>query len=413
MAGTLLTHELKGVIMSLRADQRSQSVLIGAILLFGVLIILFAIYQGVIVPGQNREVEFDHNQQVEGDMVELRNTLLESFSTGENGYVGVQLGTQFPARLISSNPPDPSGSLQSGERRPIVIEDDGLDITNNVCPGDDHRTRSIQYSPSYSQYTEAGTIRLENTLLYHEFDDGTVQMTDQVMVRNQTVQIIPITGNISAGGTRTVAVEPIPGLLDTSQREGISVTVPTQLSEPQWERALEGEVAPSNVVVTTGAGGQNLTLTLPGTRTIQCGPVGLGSVPPSGARGAGLDEINPAAPGDIRLVSEARSGSDITLTYNNTAGTNNLTAGRLNFYEGQGGNEPTQATIQRVGQPVSATLDISGDFEDFNPKIRLDGQGAETQVVLSFDQNTNPNSWFVLTVSLETGEQALYFVPAG
>jgi hypothetical protein len=397
--------------MTLRSDRRAQSIQIGAILLFAVLVILFAVYQAVIIPGQNREVEFDHNQRVEADMVELRNTFLESFSAGVNGYTSVELGTQFPPRLVALNPPDPSGAIQSGERRPIVIEDDGNDITDTVCPGNDHRTRAVQYSPSYSQYTEAGTIRFENTLLYHEFDDGTVRLTEQTLVRNQTVKIIPITGNLSAGGTQTVAVEPIPGLLDSSQRDGITVKLPTELSQQQWREALQGQVAPSNVEVNAGAGGDILTLTLPGTRRIQCGPVGLGSVPPSGGRGGGVDEINPAAPGDIRLVDEARSGSDLTLTFNNTGGTNNFTSGRINFYQGQG-NEPTQATIQEVGQGSSATMVIRGDFVDFNPKIRLVGEGTETQVRLGFNRNINPNDWLIITLILESGERALYFVPA-
>jgi hypothetical protein len=189
------------------------------------------------------------------------------------------------------------------------------------------------------------------------------------------------------------------------------VTLPTELSEAQWERALEGEVAPANVNVSSGAGGQNLTLTLPGTRRIECGPVGIGSVPPSGGRGGGIDEINPAAPGDIRLVDEARSGSDFTLTFNNTGGTNNFTEGRINFYDAQGSG-PSQATIREVGEDVSATMVVRGDFEVFDPKIRLPGQGTETQVRLGFNQNVNPNDWFIITLFLESGERALYFVPA-
>lgn len=45
-------------------------------------------------------------------MVELRNTLLETFSAGTNGYASVELGTQFPPRLVSLNSPDPSGALR-------------------------------------------------------------------------------------------------------------------------------------------------------------------------------------------------------------------------------------------------------------------------------------------------------------
>jgi hypothetical protein len=404
--------------MSLRADRRGQSIQIGAILLFAVLVVLFAVYQSVIVPNQNREVEFNHNQRVEADMIEVRNTLLETFSSGKYGYASVELGTEFPPRLIAMNPPPPSGTLQSRDLRPISIVDDGVDITDTVCPGNQHSTRFVEYNPSYSAYSEAGTIRFENTVVYHEFRDGTVQLTGQSLVRNQTVQIVPITGNISAGGSQTAALEPIPGLLDSTQRDGITVTLPTALSEPEWERILEGEVAPGNVQVSS----DELTLTLPGTRQIECGPVGLGSVPPSGQRGGDRTEINPAAPGDIRLEDEGLepgTSSEVVLRLNNTAKTNNITEARINFYQSEESSSqqaPTQAVLRPRGGTDRATLVFREDFTTVSPKIEVAGE-TTTEITLDFsnsqktDPNLNSGSWFVVTYVLETGETGTYFVP--
>jgi len=400
--------------MSLRDDERAQSIQIGAVLLFAVLIILFAFYQAFLVPSQNREVEFNHNQRVQGDMVEVRNELLSAKATGENGYAAVELGTEFPARLVGLNPSPPSGSLSSTARRPIVVEAGGSDVTDSVCPGSDVQTRFLEYSPTYAAYSGAGTIRYDNSLLYHDFDDGAFRMTGQQLVQGDTVTIVPIRGQYSEGGSQTVSVEPVPGLLDSSQRQDPRIVLPTRLSEAQWEAALEGEVPASEVSVTTGAGGQNLTLELSGEYTISCGPVGLGQAPPSGARGTDETEINPASPGDVRLVDETAQGNDqIVLTFNNTAGTNNFTAGRINFYQGPGNNQPTEANVSAVGESRSATMQIEGEFEEFSPKITLPGDGTRTDIVLEFDRGTNSNDWFVLTFELESGETALYFVPAG
>lgn len=63
--------------MSLRDDERAQAIGIGAVLVFAIVIILVAIYQAVIIPTQNRKFEFHHNERVQGDMVDLRNGLLE------------------------------------------------------------------------------------------------------------------------------------------------------------------------------------------------------------------------------------------------------------------------------------------------------------------------------------------------
>lgn len=401
--------------MDLTDDRRGQSIQIGAIILFGALIILLSTYQAFIVPSQNQEVEFNHNQRVQSDMLDLRNTILTTKTTGEDGYVNVELGTEFPARLIAINPAPPSGRLSTTQARPIIIEEraTGTDITTDVCPGDDVNTRFIEYQPNYAVFQNAGTVRYENSVVYNDFGEAVTRLSSQQLINGDRVQIIPLNNSFNRGGSQTVAVEPKAGLVDTSTREDINVTIPTQLNEQQWEKALEGEVAPENISVSEGAAGRNMTARLSGEYTINCGPVGLGETPVSGARGSGVDDINPASPGDVRLVDETRSGSTMSLFFNNTAGTNNFTEGRINFYEGQGGNDPTEANISKTGEPVSATLEVRGDFKTLDPDITLEGNGTVTEVELNFDGNINQNDWFIITLRLETGENALYFVPGG
>ncbi|WP_302081329.1 hypothetical protein [Salinibaculum rarum] len=399
--------------MDLTGDGRGQSIQIGAVLLFGVLIILFTTYQAFVVPNQNREVEFNHNQRVEGDMVELRNTILETKTTGEDGYATVELGTEFPARLLALNPSPPSGSLSTTEPRPIVIEQNGNDITTDVCPGTDIQTRFIEYNPSYSVYDSAGTIRYENSLLYHQFSDDSVLMTSQQLVQGDTIQITPLSGSLNKGGGDTVAIESKAGLLTSSQKNDLNVTIPTELSRDRWETALEGEVDPGNITVSNG----NLTLTLSGEYTVNCSPVGLGEAPQSGERGSDRDDITPANPGDIRLTDSSASGSTVTVTFNNTGATNNFTEARIDFYRNTGsgkGSKPTSADVyvDSTNNARRASLDIRGDYESFTPKIELQGGGSETDVVFEFDANGGGQSWFVVSFQLETGESALYIVPA-
>jgi hypothetical protein len=402
--------------MELVGDERAQSIQIGAVLLFAVLLIAVSSYQAFIIPNQNRQVEFNHNQQVQRDMVEVRNTLLDTYSGGDDGYTEVTLGTTFPPRLLALNPPSATGSLSTTDPRPITIEDrNGTDITTDVCPGDNVESQSLEYTPSYSTYRGAGTLRYESSFLLHAFGSESVQLTDQTLIQGDRLQILPLTGDISVGGTQTVAVEPRAGVVDTSTRAVGNVTLPTQTSESRWRQLLDGQVDPSNVTVTNGAAGSNVTITLNEQLTVECGPVGLGQSPTAvsgdGGGDGGADAINPAAPGNIRLVSEVRNNKNMTLTFNNSAGVNNITDSRINFYKKQGGGAtPSSASIRRVGEPASGTLDIGGPYESLSPKIRLDGKDTETAVRLTFDTNINQNDWFILSVQLETGETGLYFV---
>ena len=399
--------------MDIWSDKRGQSIQIGAVLLFASLIILFSVYQAFVVPNQNRKVEFNHNQRVQGDMVELRNAVMSSKATGDEEFVAVELGTEFPPRLIALNPPPPTGSLSTTGSRPIRIEErgTGTDITTDVCPGNTVETRFLEYTPNYAVYQNAGTIRYENSILYSDFGDETTALTEQNLVQGDRVQLVPVNRSFNRGGSQTASLDLKPGLVDTSRREDINVTVPTELSEDQWEEALEDTVDPDNVHVEPGAAGRNLTVELTGEFTIDCGPVGVGQAPTSGARATTQNDINPAAPGDIRLKNESRNGKTFSLFFNNTADTNNFTRGRINFYDAQGG-APTKANISAFSEPVSATLPIRGDFKQFNPDIKLEGNDTVTEVELEFDKNVNPNDWFIITLQLETGETALYFVPA-
>jgi hypothetical protein len=342
-------------------------------------------------------------------MVVIRNELHSTYTTGQNGYAEIELGTRFPARLLALNPPAPSGSFRTDQPRPVVVETQGgTDITDEVLPGNIDDSRTITYSPTYSEYDSAGVIRYENSVAYHDFGDGFVQLTGQQLIQGRTIQIVPIPTQFDESGSQTAAIEPQAGLTDTTRREDIVVTLPTKLSESQWEDILSDELDPGNITVTEGSQGRNLTLTLDNEWQIDAGPVGLGSIPGS-PRGGGVNEINPADPGSIRLESESVSGSTVTLTFNNTAGTNNFTRGRINYYDSPGGSQPTEAIIRVLGEPDSATLPIGANFQEFDPDLTIDGE-TTTNVEMEFDKNPNSNAWYVLTLQLETGETAVYFV---
>jgi hypothetical protein len=401
--------------MDRRGGDRGQSVQIGVVVLFGVLVIVFSIYQAFVVPNQNQQIEFNHNQRVQGDMVELRNAVLTTETTGQDGYVTVELGTEFPPRLVALNPPPPTGTLYTTDRRPVVVREraTGADVTTEVCPGSEIRTRFVEYSPDYTEFANPGTIRYENSLVYTAFeDDAVVRLSGQEFVRDGTVRIIPIRRSFNRGGSGTVPVEPKAGPVETSRLTDVNVTVPTGLSERRWEDALAGQVPPGNVSVTDGPGGRNLTVALSGAYRLTCGSVGFGGNPPSGQRGGDPAEINPAAPGDVRLESSTASGSTVTLTFNNTGGTTSFVGGRINFYRSTGGSRTPEYANVTVDDTERASLFVERGYESFSPTIELAG-GATTDVTFSFDRGGGGQAWFVTTLELESGETALYFVPAG
>jgi|GEM_PF-661202 len=241
----------------LRGDERAQSIQVGAVLLFAALIIALSTYQAFVVPQQNEEVEFTHNQAVQNQLADLRNALVSVPGDSTTQSVSVTLGTNYPGRLVALNPGPPSGSLRTaGTTDPAV----NVSVTNaratpseNADVGDvwngtprNYSTGAIAYRPNYNVYGGAPTTYYENSVLFNEFDDGEVALTDQTLVEGNTISLVALNGSLSrtSSGSTSVDVEPMSASTTTvtvrnrSQTEPLTVRVPTRLSESTWEEDL-------------------------------------------------------------------------------------------------------------------------------------------------------------------------------
>ncbi|MFC6976212.1 hypothetical protein ACFQL1_18425 [Halomicroarcula sp. GCM10025709] len=101
--------------MEFVGDERSQSIQVGAVLLFAVLIIAFSTYQAFVVPDQNRQIEFNHNQEVQQQLQDLRNAIV---SMPGEGVPGDECGTGNPV-------PEPRSRDQP--RTTLRLASDGRD----------------------------------------------------------------------------------------------------------------------------------------------------------------------------------------------------------------------------------------------------------------------------------------------
>lgn len=247
-------------------DERAQSTLVGFILLFGILVIAFSSYQAVVVPNQNAEVEFNHNQDVQTDMQELRNSLVdvrsvERIEEGEYEIVSehrparVRLGTQYPARLIALNPPNPAGSLQTDDPSSgvtienaevtnadaFVVESDRVEelVEDDFQAGVD--TRFISYQPQYNEYRNAPETVFEHSLLYNSFQEDDLVVRDQRLINDRQLNILLFSGEVSRASGQTVTLDPetIDGptgpINITADSGPIEITVPTK-TPSVWEK---------------------------------------------------------------------------------------------------------------------------------------------------------------------------------
>ncbi|GAB3705425.1 hypothetical protein [Halorubrum pallidum] len=269
--------------MDATPSDRGQANLVGFIILFGFLLVSYSLVQAYVVPNQNAEVEYQHYQEVREDMTGLYAEIVtpERSTSDRQVLVPVDLGMDYPPRLLFLNPPPASGSIRSSTQGTIRI--DGANATE-ICGGND--TTGLVYSPNY-QVTTQPDIRYENGLLYVETEDDAYAMLEQRPILterengNDVISLYRLSGTLPRqSGTDTLPLEiTVPGGSENSATvNDVTVTLRSDLPANQWnERVLTGGQSGLNATQI-----DDDTVRIQGfnsTYDVRCPAVGLGKPP--------------------------------------------------------------------------------------------------------------------------------------
>lgn len=397
--------------MTFTADTRGVAPVLGFLIIFVALILSFTTYQAFIVPDQNERIEVDHNQEIENEMLDVRTAVLDARIRGERTRSTVSLGTQLPSRLLALNPPDPGGTIRTTSPQNITVyegvDGDEVEFTDEI-----QSTRSIVYSPQYSEFHEKGTIRYENTVLYHDYDNTNKLLTGQELLSGSRVSLVPVEAKFQESGSHRVSVEPIPGILVTESISNPVIEIPTELDEDDWWELLDDEIDTDNgedLTVTEGM----LRLELRGSYDIDYAPVGINAVPREGERAEATTDINPAGDGFVQLSFQQRDGDLAELVFTNRGRNATIEAARINFATTHDASEPNVAKMYGPGaSEPSAELFVRDDFESLDPEIKLKGDDEEdptTTILMEWD-DLGQDAFYVITLQYDTGDTGTYFV---
>lgn len=325
-------------------DDRGQPIQVGAILLFGFLVIAFSIFQAVVVPQQNEEVEFDHNQDAQRDLVELRNSVARAANTGENGAASVRLGTRYQARLFGVNPGPASGLLQTTDPQPMYVTGGGNTDYSDLCPTA-NKTTAVSYAPTYNYYGNAPRTVYEHSFVFNQYaDTERVETNARLLFGEKTddtddnvVNLVSLWGNVSKSGVQTVSVDTYSGKVNETTIQKPTLVLPTRASEATWREALNfssDDPGAKSLSVSDGY----VTIELVGPYTVVCSEVGFDRAPP-----AGVQNIGSASGG-------SNSGSTATPT--------------STPMPGSGGDPPTATINQTTASPKggSGNHDMTVDW---------------------------------------------------
>lgn len=264
---------------------RAVTVQIGAVILFGFLIVALSTYQATVVPDQNREVEFLHNQEVQTDMVELSSSITATGRTGDAAPATVKLGTRYPSRAFFVNPPPASGRLQTVDppgSGSVSLENVDVESSSggeandywDIAANRNKSTRFVVYDPRYNTYRGAPTTRYESGVAFNRFSNGAnLTLTDQRVVEDDRITLVAVSGDLGRSGVSTESIDP-EAVSTVSRRERVSgtldVTIPTTLNATRWEELLAEEIDDGWVNGTRNTPG-GVTIELNDSRTYALG----------------------------------------------------------------------------------------------------------------------------------------------
>ena len=253
------------------SDERGVSEVLGAILVFGILVLLLGIIQTQAVPAQNQEIEFQHTLDVQGDFAQYHQAASQVTANGNEQSTAIKTGTNYPSRLLFFNPPAVQGSVGTTDSGTVRIEnisstgevDDRISSFDNITLD----SRNLEYEADYNELKQDPTIRYEYGILYSNYSDGTTVQNQGSIIDGTDINLIFQAGDYAETSTaeQSIDVQPVsaPARSVPIEPNGgpITIELPSALPEEQWNDLYNS----SNSV-------QNITKTSPNTVRIELDP---------------------------------------------------------------------------------------------------------------------------------------------
>ncbi|ELZ14273.1 hypothetical protein C479_00155 [Halovivax asiaticus JCM 14624] len=243
--------------MPAEGRERAVTVVIGAVLMFGLLVSALALYQANVVPTENEQTEWDHQNDVEAELVDVRNAIQNTNGGSDARTLSVTLGTSYEPRTFAINPPPAAGRLSAVEAdSPITIDGAGaLDEIDGANPTS-LQTSFLRYEPGYYEYESAPVTTIEHSLVYNEFDDGNVTIADQRLFSRNAVSLTALDGEWSKHGraAESIDVTQLDGRVQRTirDRSDLNVTIPTQ-NPTHWAKTLRDNGVDDYADLTVGS----------------------------------------------------------------------------------------------------------------------------------------------------------------
>lgn len=421
-----------GGVLKRSDESRGQSEVLGAILLFGILILGIALIQLYVVPQHVADTEQGHVEQIENDFTGLYASLTDAAGSNGDRTATITLGTRYQSFPTFILPPPAGGTLKSEEVG--TLSADGGDefqdanLLEDTCGLSTVETKSLHYEAKYNEFRNAGEYTYETGLKYKRVNRRTLQPDQRLIEQNEaetgtTINLVPIThGSVYESGTsaRSLTFEPgvtgDTGTFELDNGDSVNISVPMQYADA-WQDSFDEVDA--NVDINYNSGRATLILNEPNyDYRIRCTPIGINSPPNNSPRFLGEDDdgdsgaINPVGEGELVLVD---SSSD-ELTFKNFADTQKtVTDVRIPWILNPGNvKSPWNLTFTQTGASENVSVPDSQWSHVGTWTWQPEGDpDDELDVEVGNNQGNDPNTGYAIVFKFNDGTSSTYLISGG
>jgi len=241
-------------------------------------------YQTVAVPQQAKTAEINHNEDVQDQLIALRDGIVRTGTGGSSQSTRIQLAAEYPQRILTvnlgvtagairTNTPDGTPSANITLKNINATRKDVSDYFQTTGSQQlNFSTKDIVYTPAYTYYNNPPATTISNGVGFNQFEDANLSISSQPLINNNRITLVALDGNLSEsrsgqGASVSVATEPLSvaeNTISVTNANGpINITLPTTVANKNaWlnETGLADESAVDSVEITGGGDYVSLTL---------------------------------------------------------------------------------------------------------------------------------------------------------
>jgi hypothetical protein len=361
--------------MNFTRDDRAVTEILGAILVFGILVLLLVLTQVTLVPALNQQVEVEHSERSVDDLRDVQTGVSRVAAGGAPEETSVEAGLLYPRRPLLLNPGDDvQGVVETTEPESVTLSnaraltaetDEYWDGTRTG----EYTTRALRAEAQYREFATGQPFVLEGTgALFADGERAILRGEQGALVDDRRINLVLLDGAYRefSQGSVTVPLEPVSApatpISITDSGAPITITIPTGLDQDHWDDQLGEEPNVRSIDVTDGL----LTVELrPGvTYELRMAKVGVGADtveerPAYLTREAGTVAV-PAGGGEVSVLARDAYNNPVSgavVNFSVTGGTATLSSDQATT------DEDGRATVAVSGPDGTPTLRAAADFD--------------------------------------------------